>query len=212
MNKRILIAGTGGFSKEVLSLITDLGRYNEVLGFIEPDEIFSANKLPASIMGKPIFPYSSVNSIEHIVSIAIGNSKIREKVTSQLPSDIEYITLIHPSAVISQWVELGEGSVVCAGSIITCEIKIGKHAHLNLNTTIGHDCIIGNYFTSAPNVNVSGNCIFSNHVYFGTSSCVKQGVSICENVTIGMGAVVTKNILSPGIYIGSPAKQLIKKP
>lgn len=209
-NKKILIAGTGGFSKEVLCLITDLGRYDDVIGFIEPDFILENKDFPSLILGKPILPFSSVDPEKHCVTIAIGDSKIRQKTTSQLPERIEYLTLIHPSATVSQWVEIGEGAIICAGTIITCEIKIGKHAQMNLNTTIGHDCIIGDFFTTAPGVNISGNCAFSDHVYFGTSASIKQGISICNDVTIGMGAVVTKNIIEPGVYIGSPAKKLIK--
>ncbi|TYB79050.1 acetyltransferase [Bizionia myxarmorum] len=210
MKKQILIAGTGGFSKEVLCLITDLGRYDDVLGFIEPDFIIEKGDLPDQIMGKPILPYSQVDPEKHLVSIAIGDSIIRERAITQLPKGVEFITLIHPTAVVSEWVTLGEGSVVCAGTIITCDIKIGKHVQLNLNTTIGHDCVIGDFFTTAPNVNISGNCTFGNHVYFGTASSIKQGVSIIENVTIGMGAIVTRDITEPGVYIGIPAKPLKK--
>ncbi len=210
MNKKILIAGTGGFSKEVLCLATDLGLYDNVLGFIEPDFILEKKEFPDLILGKPILPYSSVNSKDHIVSVAIGDSRTRERAIGRLPNDIEYISLIHPSAVISEWVELGEGAIICAGTIITCDIKIGKHAQLNLNTTIGHDCVIGDFFTTAPGSNISGNCIFGNHIYFGTSSCIKQGISIIDDVTIGMGAVVTKNIVESGVYIGNPARKLIK--
>lgn len=210
ISKKILIAGTGGFSKEVLCLITDLGRYDDVLGFIEPDDILKSKKFPSQILGKPIFPYSSIDPTKHCVSIAIGDSNIRKKITYQLPEEIEYITLIHPSAVVSQWTEIGEGAIICVGTIITCDIKIGRHAQLNLNTTIGHDCVIGDFFTTAPNVNISGNCNVEDHVYFGTASSIKQGVSICKNVTIGMGSVVTKNITAPGVYIGSPAKLMTK--
>ncbi|MGY0391575.1 acetyltransferase [Bizionia sp. KMM 8389] len=210
MKKQILISGTGGFSKEVLCLIADLGRYDDVLGFIEPDFIIEKGDLPESILGKPVLPYSQVNPEKHCVSIAIGDSEIREKSISQLPKGIEFVTLIHPSAVVSKWVDLAEGAIICAGVIITCDIKIGKHAQLNLNTTIGHDCQIGDFFTTAPNVNISGSCEFGNHVYFGTASSIKQGVSITNNVTIGMGAIVTKDIVEPGVYIGIPAKPLKK--
>jgi sugar O-acyltransferase (sialic acid O-acetyltransferase NeuD family) len=210
MTKKILIAGTGGFSKEVLGIIMDLGRYDDVLGFIEPDDILKIKFFPNQVLGKPIFPYSSIDPTKHCVVIGIGDSKIREKITSQLPAKIEYISLIHPTAVISKWTEIGEGAIICAGTIITCDIKIGKHSQFNLNTTIGHDCSIGDYFTSAPNVNISGNCKIEDHVYFGTSSCIKQGVFVCQNVIIGMGAIVTKDIITPGIYIGNPAKLMVK--
>jgi sugar O-acyltransferase (sialic acid O-acetyltransferase NeuD family) len=210
MKKQILIAGTGGFAKEVLNLIKDMGLIDNVIGFIEPDDIIKENKVPPQILNKPVFSYSMVDSSKHVVTIAIGDSHIREKVTKQLPVDTEYLTLIHPNTVISEWVTIGAGSIVCAGTIITCEIKIGKHTHLNLNTTIGHDCVIGDFFTTAPNVNISGECHFGSHVYFGTSSCVRDTIAITDNVIVGMGAVVTKNITESGVYIGNPAKKLIK--
>ena len=210
MKKEILISGTGGFSKEVLSLISDLGKYDEVAGFIEPDFILAEKNIPAEIMGKPVIPFSKVNPELHCVSIAIGDSKIRQKTISQLPDGIEFITLIHPTAVISEWVEIGEGSIICAGTILTCDIQIGKHAQLNLNTTIGHDCKIGDFFTTAPNVNISGDCNIEDHVYFGTATSIKQGVSVKKNTVIGMGAIVTKNLNESGVYVGIPAKKLNK--
>jgi|SRR5690554_252471 len=210
MKKQILISGTGGISKEVLCLITDLGKYDDVAGFIEPDFIIEKGNIPSNIMGKPVLPYSKVDLTKHVVSLAMGDSKIREKSITQLPEGIEFITLIHPTAVVSEWVEIGEGAIICAGTIITCNIKIGKHAQLNLNTTIGHDCEIGDFFTTAPNVNISGNCTFGDHVYFGTSSSIKQGISIKGDTIIGMGAIVTKNIDEPGVYVGIPAKKLAK--
>lgn len=73
-------------------------------------------------------------------------------------------------------------------------------------TTIGHDCIIGDYFTTAPNVSISGTCRIGDYVYFGTTSCVKEKITICSDVTIGMMAAVVKDISVSGTYVGTPAK------
>lgn len=208
MDKQILISGTGGCAKEVFTIIEDLEILDQFLGFIEPDFIFEKNETPKIIMDYPVFPYSYVDPDKHSVVLAMGNSLIREKSVKQLPENIEYISLVHPSVIMSKRVEIGEGAIICAGTIITCDIKIGKYCQLNIHTTIGHDCVIGDYFTTGPGVNISGNCIFDDHVYFGISSSVKQGVSITKNVVIGMGAVVTKNISEKGIYIGNPAREL----
>ena len=210
MAKKIAIIGTGGFAREVLCLITDLGRYEDVACFMEPDDIWADKWQNQNIMGIPVRPRSEFNSKQFSVTIGIGNSIFREKVVNELPEETEYLTLIHPSVTISKWVEIGEGAIICAGTILTCDIKIGKQAQLNLHTTIGHDCVIGNYFTTAPGVNISGICNFGNHVYFGTSAAVRQGINICDNVTIGMGAMVVKNITEAGIYVGMPAKKLEK--
>lgn len=208
--KKILIAGSGGFAKEVLCIIKDCGLMTSFLGFIEPDSIIKKGNIPSEVLGFPVFPYSFVDTNIHSVSIGIGESKIREKILTELPNDTEYISLIHPNVVISDWVNIGKGAIICAGCILTSDITIGDFVQLNLNTTIGHDCEIENFFTTAPNVNISGNCRIGEHVYFGTASCTKQGLTINSNITIGMGSVVTKNLTDEGIYVGIPAKKLIK--
>ncbi len=127
-----------------------------------------------------------------------------------MSNDIEFVALIHPNVIRSNHIEIGEGSIIYAGSILTCYIKIGKHSHLNLKTTVGQDCTINDFFTTAPNFSISGNCIIDKHVYLGTSSMLKQGLTITSNVTVGMGAIITKNIIKSGVYVGNPAKELIK--
>ncbi|MEM9990700.1 MAG: NeuD/PglB/VioB family sugar acetyltransferase [Bacteroidota bacterium] len=206
MNKFIVV-GTGGFAREILCLATDLGRYDDFHGFVEPDDIWEKRWRGKSIMGKAVYPQSSFDENKYTAIIGIGNPAIRKKVTSQLPANTKYENLIHPSVVISQWVTLEEGTVICAGCILTCNIKAGKHMQLNLHTTIGHDCIIGDFFTTAPSSNISGNCVLGDEVYFGTASATRQGISICDGVTIGMGAMVIKDIESPGVYVGIPAKK-----
>ena len=208
--KKTVIAGTGGFAKEVLSILFDLGKTDLFDGFIEPKNFFEKDQLSEKFMGFPILNSSQVKQETHDIIIGIGDPSIREKVYKELGNGFNYPSIIHPSAIISQWVTIGKGAVICSGVIITCDIKIGDFSQLNLSTTIGHDCIIGDYFTTAPGVNISGSCIFGNRVYFGTSSAVKQGVSICDNVIIGMGAIVIKDICHSGIYIGNPSNKLNK--
>ncbi len=206
--ENICIVGTGGFAREVLCLIDDLSRYNEVNAFLEPDDIWEKNWQHKKIMGIPVLPYSSFNPMQTKVAIGIGNSKIRQKIVEQeLPKNTVYETLIHPTAVVSRWCNIGAGSIITAGCILTCQINLGQQAHLNLDTTIGHDCNIDDYFTTAPSVNISGICNIGKHVYFGTGAATRQGIEISDNVLIGMGAMVVKNIVESGTYVGIPAKK-----
>lgn len=207
--KRYCILGTGGFGREVLtclidSIATTRVKIDQIAVFMIDDSYYDN----AKIMGIPVIKRSDFDPREYRVVIAIGNPEARRKVAHELPPDTEYGSIIHPSAVISDWVEMGAGSVVTAGVILTCNIKIGKHCHLNLNTTIGHDCQIGDFFTTAPGTNISGNCKFGDCVYFGSNSAVREGIKICDNSTIGMGGVVVKDILEEGVYIGNPVRKL----
>lgn len=204
------IIGTGGFAREVYSIIEDLNLKHEFGGFLEPDNIWEENFKDTLIYGHKVYAQSSFQSNKDEAIIGIGDPKIRERVVHQLPADTRYPSLIHPSAVVSRYVKIGHGAIITAGTIVTVDIEIGQHCQLNLLTTIGHDCIIGDYFTTAPDVNISGICTFGDYIYFGTNSCVRQKITICDNVTIGMGGVVVKNITEPGVYIGNPVQKLIK--
>ena len=105
-------------------------------------------------------------------------------------------------------VSFGSGSIVCAGSSLSCNIKTGMSTLINLNCTVGHDVTIGDFVTISPGVNVSGNCKIGNNVSIGSNSVLKENITIADNVTIGMGSVVTKDIIEPGVYVGNPCKRL----
>ena len=212
MDERIIcIIGTGGFARETLSCLIDgiasTGlKIEKIAVFMERDDVYNETE----IMGVPVIKESEFIVDDYSVVVAIGDPIKRKKVVESLPPKTNFITIIHPTAIISDWVKIGKGSIITAGTILTCNINIGKHAQINLQTTIGHDCSIGNYFTTAPNVNISGDCEFGECVYFGTNSAIRQGIKICNNVTIGMGGIVVKDINDEGVYIGNPVKKMTK--
>ena len=197
---KIGIIGFGGFGNEIYWSLSPIERKKTVF-FV--DEKFYKKGVPN------LLPISELDVEKYLVTVAIADSKVRENIINKLPSNTKYFTHVHPSVQIhGDDVFIGEGSVICAGTIITCNVKIGKHSHLNLITTIGHDCVIGDFFTTAPGVQISGNVEIGKNVYFGTRSCVKQKINICDNVIIGMNAGVVKNISEPGTYIGTPALKI----
>lgn len=202
--RKICIIGTGGYAKEIFWLISDLKRDLEVECFMEPDDHWTDR----TFMDKPVRPQSEFDASLFSAVIAVGNSQIREKVTQQLPAQTQYETLVSPHAQVTKWVELGEGCIVQTHSVITVDVKAGRHCHFNGFTTVGHDTVIGDFFTSTVFVAISGGCQIGKHSYWGNQSTVRQNINICDNVVIGMGAVVAKDITESGIYVGIPAKKM----
>ena len=204
MNKPIIIIGTGGFAREVAGLLLDMGLGEEWVAFVERDEVWKQGQ----IFGKPIWKESTINPHNFRLVVGVSKPDVREKIVSRLPIGIDYPTLIHPSAICSPWVEMGIGTILCAGCILTTEIKLGKHVQLNLNTTIGHNVQLGNFVTTAPAVNISGDCRIGDQVYLGTQAATKQGIHLANGVTLGMGAMAVKDLKEPGTYIGVPARKM----
>ena len=144
----------------------------------------------------------------HIAMIVVSNSKDRYDIVQRLPKETKFFSFIHPTALIMDNVEIGDGSFIGAYSILTTNIKIGKHTILNRGNHIGHDCIIGDYFSAMPGAIVSGNVTISDIVYMGNNSSIRERLSIHSSSTIGMNSAVVKNISEPGVYVGVPAKKI----
>ena len=85
--KSICIIGTGGFAKEVLSLINDLGMYDEVEAFMEPDHLWEEKGKDRIIMGKKVLPMSLADPDKHKITIGVASILIRQKTLTQLPAD-----------------------------------------------------------------------------------------------------------------------------
>jgi len=194
------IIGAGGFGREIYWSMNAIERINCV--FFVDDSYWDGSN-------DKILQLSLFDPSKYEIIVAIADPLQRERIVKSLPKNTKYFTHVHPSAQIhGDDVEIGEGSIVCSGSIITTNVKIGKHAHINLITTIGHDCVIGDYFTTAPGVQISGNENIGDRVYFGTRSCIKQKITVCDDVIIGMNSGVTRNITEPVTYIGTPVKKI----
>lgn len=204
MNK-LIIVGAGGFGKEVAWLAKRCGK--EILGFLDDTlekQNLILNDLP--VLG-PLALYEQYLECDFI--LAIGNPRAKEKIVrDKLQKVKKFTTLIDPSALVGENIFLGEGVIICAGSILTVNIKIGNHVAINLNTSIGHDVVVGSYSTISPNVALSGNLQIGNYVEIGTNAALREKLQIGDGAMIGMGAVVTKDVDTNHVVVGNPAKLL----
>ena len=192
---KLALFGYGGHAREVAA------QMNEPVEFFVDDEY-------SNEYTKPI---SSFDPEEYMIMVAVADSKQRKAIVESLPNETKYFTFIHPTVLtMGEEIEIGEGSFIGAYSILTTNIRIGKHGILNRGNQIGHDSVIGDYFSAMPGSIVSGNVNIGEGVYMGTNSSVKEKKHICSNVIIGSNSTVVKNIITSGIYVGVPAKFLKK--
>lgn len=93
----------------------------------------------------------------------VGSPQTRQRLMEKAATaGFGFDTIVHPRIERSRWVEIGIGTVICAGNILTTNIVLGRHVQINLDCTIGHDMIMGDYTTLAPGVHVSG-CVQPGH-------------------------------------------------
>ena len=189
--KRALI-GFGGHAREVMA------QMGEKLDCFVDDEYVSGGA----------YPISSFDPNEFEVMIAVSDPVSKFNLLSKLPESTKFFSWAHPSSLIMENVEIGNGSFIGAFSILTTNIRIGKHSVLNRNIQIGHDCMIGDFFSAMPGSIISGNVEIGDFVYMGNNSSIREKIKICNNVIIGMNSAVVKHITQQGVYVGVPSKLL----
>ncbi len=217
MTQQIAIYGGGGFAREVAWLVQSCNREKieyEVVCFIDDNPDLQGqvqNQIP--VLG---FTEAQKRYPQLKVVGAIGNPKTRQIVMEKVSSaGLGTEIIIHPNVEYSEWIDIGEGTVICAGNILTTNITLGKHVQINLDCTIGHDVIMGDYTTLAPGVHVSGWVHFGQRVYVGTGAVIINGTKdrpliLDDDAVVGAGACVTKSV-SPGVtVVGVPAKPLAR--
>lgn len=210
--KRIAVFGCGGFGREVVMLIQQINAKHhewDIIGFFD-DGVEKGSLINGFPVLGGLKELNDQQSETYIV-IAIANSDIKEKIVNGTTNkNVKFPVLIHPSAMLGpqEFLKIGEGTIICAGCIITVNIDIGKHVILNLSCTVGHDAVIKDYCSFMPTVNISGEVLIGAKTFVGTGSKIINLVTIGENVIIGAGAVVSKEIPSNCTAVGVPAKPI----
>lgn len=206
--KDLVIIGAGGFAREVAWLVEEINEVNKewnLLGFLDENKDNHGLRLNSyPVIGG--LEFLEKNEVFYVC--AIGNSKVRKQIIQKIEkSNATPATLVHPSVMISKkYTTIGEGTIICASSIITVNVNLGKHNIVNLDCTIGHDVVTEDFVTVYPSVNISGNCSIGECTELGTGTQIIQGKNIDESVIVGAGSVVVKDIEANKTVVGVPAK------
>lgn len=202
--KKLAILGTGGHSKVVVELAR-LNNWEQIVFF---DDFKSSNtNCDFDIYGNTKTLIESINDFDGII-IAIGNNEIRWKKFNEFKNlSAPFVSLVHPSATISDKAQIHSGSVIMAKAVIQVDTIINKMSIINTGSNIDHDCKIGNAVHISPGVNIAGG------VKVGDLSWIGIGSSIIENIQIGRysfvasGSTVVKNVENNSSVRGIPAKE-----
>jgi sugar O-acyltransferase (sialic acid O-acetyltransferase NeuD family) len=205
----LVIVGGGGFAREVLDVVDAVNNTSmkfEFIGFAADlyyDEPEIAERNARYLGGVE----DVLGSVDAQYVIGIGNGEARRSIDAFATSrGRTAATLVHPLSSTGFGVHLGPGTIVTAGARLTTHIAIGRHVHINLNATIGHDSVIDNYVTLNPGVNVSGRVHIEEQATLGTGSCVIERLTIGARTVVGAGATVVRDLPADVTAVGTPAR------
>jgi len=207
LKKPVAIIGYSGHAYVIIDILLNAGRL--VTAYCDQEEK-EFNPYHLQYFGKESEAIRKLKKFDFFA--CVGHNFIREKIHVQMSDFLgNPINAIHPSAVISSSVKIGDGVMIAANATINPLAEIGRGVICNTSCTIDHECKIGDFVHVAPGAVLCGNVTIGKGTFVGANSVIKQGVTIGRNVIIGAGTVIIKDIPDNVTVVGNPQKQLIKK-
>jgi sugar O-acyltransferase (sialic acid O-acetyltransferase NeuD family) len=207
--KPIIILGSGGHAKVCLEILKILDY--EIIGVAGPD-LSGKTFLGAPVIGsdEDVLSYSA-NEVRLVNGVgSIGNPTIRRNLFNSYKKQGYYFqTIIHPSAIISSDVHLGEGAQIMAGCVIQPGCFIDENSIINTRASVDHDCRIGKHVHLAPGVTLSGGVQIGNETHVGTSGTIIQNICVGYECIVGAGALVISDVKNKTTVMGVPAKEVM---
>ncbi len=201
------IIGSGGLAKEIISYIIDeKPRRFTILG-VWGDDKFNNSLYDEFYRGSLEDAAKNLQTGSNVfLCVAKPRTKrdIRKRVDPM--NALNWVTYVHPSAIVSSYAVIGAGCVISPQSIVTSDAKLGDFVFMNTGSVIGHDAVVDDYSTLYPNTEVCGDCKLGTDCVLGIGAFLVPGISIAAGTRVGAGSIVWSSFDAPALLVGNPAK------
>ncbi len=206
----LIVVGSGGFSKDVVWTIQNANAARAtytLLGFCDDDP----TKQGQTIMGYPVLgaPEAVAATLGDppCFICSIGDNAARQRVVTRV-LDLGWTpaTIIDPSVMIAEEVEIGQGTYIGPRAILSPKARIGNYVLINNHTTIGHDCILEDFAQVSPGGRVSGFSVLKEGALLGANAVIAQGRTLGRFATLGASSFAMLNVPDGATAIGVPAR------
>lgn len=209
MTKSVYLLGAGGHGRIVLDALHT--KNIKVTGILDPELKPGEEVWGVPILGKDNY-LENLSNTEALVVNGIGANPytaIRRKIFIAVKQQgFEFMSLIHPSALVSSRSTINQGSQVMAGALLQCGIILGENVVINTRASIDHDCVIEDHSFIGPGAILCGDVIVENSSFIGAGATILPGIKIGANAIVGAGAVVLKSVPQNWIVAGNPATKI----
>lgn len=210
-NRRLIIVGASSFGREIeswLERVPEKSRDWIIGGYVDDNpDARGVIDFPSSYEFLGTIDNTEFREDDFCI-VAIAEPTYKRNVVAKLRGRIEFFSFISPDSIIGKFNIIGEGVIVCPGTIITTNVELGDFVTVNNSCNIGHDVVVGDYSSLMGSVTLSGGVNLGNDVYVGSKSTITPKISIASGSKVGAGSVVIKNVKKPAVLFGNPAKMI----
>lgn len=216
MTSRLVMIGAGGFAREALDVVDAIERYTpgtvEIVGVVDDAPSTQSTDILArrgvAVIGtvRDLVEGRLTQPFDTYV-IAVGDPRARLEIDADIREHLRPSpALIHPQAIVGTDTICDAGVILCGGAVVSSNVTLGAHTHVNPNATIGHDAVLGRAVSVNPAAVVSGAVVVGDGALLGAASVVLQGLTIGRGAVVGASACVTRDV-EPGRTVkGVPAR------
>lgn len=201
MSESIILIGGSGHAKVIIDCIRASGGH--VSGILDDGIPAGTLVLGVPVLGKTA-DYEAYR--DHKFLIAIGSNPVRKRIAERM--DVQWCTVVHPSAVVSPYACVGAGTVIMPNAVINAGASVGAHCIINTGAIVEHDNRLADFVHISPAAALGGTITVGEGTHIGIGASVRNNIHICGGCTVGAGAAVVKDITIPGTYVGVPARRM----
>jgi UDP-perosamine 4-acetyltransferase len=203
--------GAGTHVKSVLEAIRSAGRF-EVAALADDDP----SRAGSEVLGVPVVAPDALeelraDGVAHAFAGVggIADNSARERVFDRLvEAGFELPPIVHASAAVSPWAQLGRGVQVLAAAVVNADAEVGDDVIVNTGAVVEHDCRIGAHAHLGPGVRLAGMVVVGERAHVGIGAVVIEQIEVGSGALVAAGAVVVKDVPAGGRVAGVPAREM----
>jgi sugar O-acyltransferase (sialic acid O-acetyltransferase NeuD family) len=208
----LILVAASGLAREALAVVRRSG--HEVVGVLDDDVTRGGTTLD----GVPVLgPVEEVKDHpDSALLLCVGRGSGRERLAARLAGlGVEadrYATVVHPAVDVPSGCEVGAGSILLAGVVLTADVRLGRHVVVMPHATLTHDDVVEDFATICAGVSLGGGVRVGRAAYLGMNASVRERVAVGAGAMLGMGAALVNDLPMNETWAGVPARPIHRSP